>query len=71
MTVIPERAESARKGNRSRRRAPFTKGDFVALAVGALLVSSMISWFAVRVAQNVINDRAVAAGRQGSPVPSH
>ncbi len=52
-----------RSANTRRRRGPFAKGDIIAVASGALLLASVISWLSLQVARNVIADRAVAAGK--------
>ena len=70
MITSPALAEAPRKGNHQRRTS-FSRGDVAALVSGAVLVLTLVSWLCFLVAENVMRDRAVGAGRPVSAAPSH
>jgi hypothetical protein len=66
----PTLAEAPRKGN-YKRPTSFSRGDVAALVSGALLVFTLVSLLCFLVAENVMRDRAVGAGRPASAAPTH
>lgn len=69
--MIPPRGTHGEVSTGGRRRSAFTRGDRGALACGVVLTFCLLTWFSWRLAQTVVGDRAVGAGRPAVQAHGH